>query len=49
MTQQPAPVPAFQLVGDADAPVCTDGVCAIPGVEDARADVRTESRNDVQN
>ena len=27
--------PAFQLVGDAEAPVCVDGVCAIPGATDA--------------
>ncbi len=23
----------FELVGDADAPVCVDGVCAIPGAD----------------
>jgi hypothetical protein len=25
----------LEIVGDADAPVCVDGVCAIPDVTDA--------------
>ncbi len=37
-TTTPLKTPAFQLVGDADAPVCVDGVCAIPGATAAEDD-----------
>jgi hypothetical protein len=28
----------LEIVGDADAPVCVDGVCAVPDAADADAD-----------
>lgn len=28
----------LEIVGDEDAPVCVDGVCAVPGAEDDAPD-----------
>jgi hypothetical protein len=34
MSRPDEPTPALQMVGDDAAPVCEDGVCAVPVVED---------------